>query len=289
MFFEFLQRHRAGVLVLSLAGLSLVLMALRIGPYVTGIKAAAWFFISPEVVYSGQFFNKLDSLQGRFFRLVRVEGENHILREQNSQLSKREVEREALEIENNRLRLLLDLRQKSFPQGIPAEVVGRDTRDWFHALSINKGSAKGVAIAAAVVASSREKPVLVGRVGEVTEEASKVLLLTDAVSAISATVKRTGDMGLVEGRNKPWVELNYLNLHSEVAVGDEITTVGLGGVFPPGIPIGEVTRVTTSEDGFFKEAVVRPYARIGSLREVLVLERRLKADPIEDMSRGAGK
>lgn len=279
MFFEFLQRHRAGTLLIALSSVSLVFMALRVGPYVTGIKTAVWFLFSPEIVYSGEFFNKLDSLRGRIFRLVRVEGENHILREQNAQLSKREIERESLEIENNRLRRLLELQEKEFPEGIPAEVVGRDTRDWFHAISINKGTDSSIPVGGAVVTADGNRSVLVGRIAEVTKNTSKVLLMTDAVSAISVTIKRTGDMGLLEGRNRPWADLNYLNLRSEVAVGDEVTTVGLGGIFPPGIPVGQVSDVGISEDGFFKQAVVRPYARIGSLRDVLVLQRSIRRPP----------
>lgn len=275
MLTEFLHRHRAGVLMVCLSLFSLLCMTLQIGPYVTGVKTSLWFLVSPEIVYSGQFFNKLDSLRGRLFGLIRVEGENVILREQNSRLSKREVERDALEQENNRLRLLLNLHQKSFTDSTPAEVVGHDVREWFHSIVINKGLDASISPSAAVVTASDERPVLVGRVAEVEKATSKVLLLTDGVSAISVSVARNGDMGLLEGRNKPWVLLNYLPQKSDVAAGDEIVTAGLGGLFPPGIPVGHVTSVEDSEDGFFKEAKVAPAANLSSLREILVLERKV--------------
>jgi len=274
MMVEFFQRRRAGVTLLSLLGVALLFMALHIGPYVSGVKAALWFFVSPEIVYSGEFFNKLDFLSGRLFQLVKVEGENHILRAQNARLSKREVERDVLESENNRLRDLLTLKQFVFPEAVAAEVVGRDLRSWFHSVVINKGLNDNIPLSAAVVAGSSSRPVLLGRVVDVQDESSKVLLLTDAISAISVSVERTGDIGLLEGRNGPFAALNYLPQHSTVAPGDSIVTVGRGGIFPAGVPIGDVVSVTNSEDGFFRQARVRPSVNMGAVREVLVIQRK---------------
>lgn len=274
MLAEFLHRHRAGVLLVLLSMFSLLLMALQVTPYVEGLKSSLWFLISPEVVHSGHFFNKVDSLRGRFFHLIRVEGENVILREQNAHLSKGEMERDALERENNRLRNLLGLQEKVFSNSIAAEVVVHDIREWFHSVVINKGESDGVSLSAAVVTIKNDRPVLVGRVGEVDAASSKVLLLTDAVSAISVTVSRTNEVALLEGRNKPWAILNYLPEHSEIAVGDEIITAGLGGLFPPGVFVGQVISVSTSEDGFFKQAKVDLSAKMQSVQNVLVLERK---------------
>lgn len=273
MMVEFLQRRRAGALLLAFSAFSLLCMALRIGPYVMGLKSAMWFMLSPEIVYSGEFFNKVDSLSGRLFELVRVEGENHILRDQNARLSKREMERDVLEEENNRLRDLLGLKQLMFPAGVSAEVVGRDLRNWFHSVIIDKGARDGVPLSGAVISGSATRPVLLGRIAEVNESSSKVLLFTDAISAVSVTIERTGEIGLLEGRNGPRAQINYLPRTSDVGVGDTIVTVGQGGVFPPGIPVGEVTAVTDSADGFFKEAMVRPVANLASVREVLVIQR----------------
>ncbi len=271
---EFLQRHRAGVLMLVFLAVSSLLLVLRIEPYIVGIKTALWFMVSPEVVYTGQFFNKFDTLRGRLFHMVQSEGENFILREQLAAMAKRDLERDTLENENNRLRDLLGLRQKMFAEAIPAEVVGRDVRDWFHTILINKGSRDGIAPSAAVVVGSIQRPILVGRIGEVEERSSKVLLVTDLVSAVSVRVVGRADLGLLAGGNRPTCIMKYLSRQSEAAAGDEVVTAGLGGVFPPGIPVGVITDVNVSEDGFFKFAKVRPHSDFGSLLEVLVLQRK---------------
>ncbi len=271
---EFLQRHRAGVLMLVFVSISSLLLVLRIEPYIVGLKTALWFMVSPEVVYTGQFFNKFDALRGRFFHMAQSEGENFILREQLSSMAKRELERDALENENNRLRDLLGLRQKMFAEAVAAEVVGRDVRDWFHSILINKGTRDGIMPSAAVIAGSIQRPILVGRIGEVQEGSSKVLLVTDLVSAVSVRVVGRTDVGLLEGGNRPTCIMKYLARQSDVTVGDEVVTAGLGGVFPPGIPVGDVVDVGVSEDGFFKFAKVKPHTDFGSLLEILVIQRK---------------
>lgn len=270
---EFLNRHRPTVLLAVFTTISFFLMALRVCVTVSALKASVWFLVSPSIVTTGDFFNRLDASSGRFFSLIRTEAENTLLRSQNAQLAKKDVECDALQDENNRLRALLDLRQKNFPSGIGAEVIGRDVRDWFRVIVINKGVDAKIPLAGAVVSAHTEKPTLVGRVAEVKDKTSKVMLLTDSLSAVSVRVVRTNDIGLLEGRNQPTPKLNYLPHLSQVQTGDEVVTAGMGGLFPPGIPVGVVTHIQDSPDGFFKEAVVLPHANLGSLREILVLQR----------------
>lgn len=270
---EFIHRHRAGVLMFILSVFSLLCLSLRLSAAVTGVKTAVWFLISPQVVYSGEFFNRLDSASGSFFRLAHAEAENYILHEENLRLSKKEAERDALEEENIRLRRLLALQQKSFSDGIPAEVIGSDVRDWFRSFIVNKGSDDHVEVASAVMALRDGHTQLIGRVVEVKPTTSKVLLVTDALSAIAVTLSHGGDMGLLEGQNRPWMYLNYLTQRADVAPGDTVTTAGLGGVFPPGIPVGEVISVSNSPDGFFKRAKIVPLVDPNSIQEVLLVNR----------------
>ncbi|OVE77573.1 rod shape-determining protein MreC [bacterium F11] len=270
---EFFHRNKAGLLLLGLLLFSFICLANRIDSYVIGLKSVVWYLISPEVVYSGTYFNKLDSLKGRFFQLARAEGENYILRQQNIKLAKRELERDVLREENKRLRVLLDLKEKQFNDSISAEVIGHDVREWFYAVIINKGHQDQIPQTAAVVTRSHHGLALVGRIAEVYDTTSKVLLISDPISAVTVSIDPIGDLGLLEGRNQPTVLVRYLPHRSKVSVGHEVKTVGLGGVFPPGIPIGMVKDVTVTSDGFFKEATVEPYLDFGSIQEVLVLAR----------------
>lgn len=250
------------------------MMALRLEPFIQGLKSAMWFLVSPEVVYSGEFLNRFDGLRSRIFHLVVAEAENHILRDQLALLSDKNLEREAMEKENVRLRSLLGLREKKFGDSLVAEVVGLDVRDWFHVLILNKGKADGVVPSAAVIGGPPDHLTLIGRVSEVTEHTSKVLLITDLISSVSVEAKEKGDIGLLEGRNRPWCVMRYLSQDTTVTAGDEVVTAGLGGIFPPGIIVGHVVDLTESDEGFFKTARVKPAVNFGSLQEVLVVHRK---------------
>ena len=111
------------------------------------------------------------------------------------------------------------------------------------------------------------------RIAEVIDHSSKVLLITDLASAVSVGVVGKEDQGLLEGNNHPWCVLKYLTQETQVAAGDEVVTAGLGGIFPPGIPVGKVVEVKGSMDGFFKEARLWLAANLNSVQEVLILER----------------
>ncbi len=270
---EFIVRRRAGLLLLLFTILSFTAMSSRVDPYILGMKTIGWYIVSPEIVYTGQFFNQLDSLKGQVFRLFRVDGENFSLRQENVRLAQIELERNVLVEENRKLRALLELKQKKFSKGVAAEIVGRDVRDWFQSIMVNRGANDHVVNSAAVITGFPENPVLVGRIKEVYPSTSKVMLITDALSAVSVMIAGKGDIALLEGENRPWFNLKFLPPDSMVDVGDIVMTAGLGGVFPPQIPIGTITDVFISKDGYFKSARVKPLADFNTAHEVLILDR----------------
>lgn len=82
---------------------------------------------------------------------------------------------------------------------------------------------------------------LIGRTVEAGDSAARVLLLTDPASRVPVIVARTGQAGLVAGRNRPALALvDLVGQAAPLANGDRIVTSGDGGVFPPGVPVGIV-------------------------------------------------
>ena len=97
-----------------------------------------------------------------------------------------------------------------------------------------------------------------------------VLLLTDRSSGIDAIVQRTRDQGVVQGRGGSGCELKYLDRSAEVEVGDYVVTSGMGGGFPKGVWIGQVSGVNRGGD-LFQSVDVRPSAGLERLEEVWVV------------------
>src|SRR6185369_9546381 len=102
--------------------------------------------------------------------------------------------------------------------------------------------------------------------------AARVLLLTDHNSGIDAIVQRSRARGIVQGAGENACQMNYLARDADVVVGDRVITSGLDGIFPKGIPIGEVVDVSRRHRGLLQAAVIRPTAPLEQVEEVLIAE-----------------
>ncbi|MBL8024272.1 MAG: rod shape-determining protein MreC [Elusimicrobia bacterium] len=178
---------------------------------------------------------------------------------------------ETLEEENERLTGLLGISVGAGYRATGARVWARDPADWFHSLLV-KIDSPTVAMGDAVITVQDGRSVVLGQVQELLPDGkARVLLLTDPFSALSAQVGRTGEQGLVEGRGGARLLLNYLYADSTVRAGDEIVTAGLGDVYPPHVLVGHVTDVVEPVGASSKRAAVFPAARLGFVRELLIL------------------
>jgi rod shape-determining protein MreC len=155
-----------------------------------------------------------------------------------------------------------------------ARVVRRDFSGWWQRIVIRKGRDYGITVDAPVVFTGG----VVGRVTEVHATTAVVDLIT------SPTVRLAG---VVEGDTRPFsyqggdnptfgppkgvVDFVPLDIRANPTAPARLITSGLGGVFPPGLTIGEITRVALGSDGLFQNGEVKLDERLGSLTEVTVL------------------
>ncbi len=181
-------------------------------------------------------------------------------------------ELKSLERENEQLRSVLGFASRELRDLIPAEVIARSRDGWWQTLRINKGSEHGVAPDQAVISVDG----LVGRVSSVSRRTADVLLLSDPTCRVSAQILRTGAFGIVSGRGPQWdgavlCRMEFINKNIAVRPGDEVVTSGLGGVFPRGLLIGYVDRVTMDRSGLYQNADIISKADIGTLQYVFAV------------------
>jgi rod shape-determining protein MreC len=112
---------------------------------------------------------------------------------------------------------------------------------------------------------------VVGQLIKVADRSSRVLLVTDNASAVAAVVQRSRARGVVRGAGRGRLTLEFSIREDDIKVGDQVVTSGIGGTFPKGLPIGEVTMVKKGEYGIFQIVEIRPAVMISRLEEVLVL------------------
>jgi rod shape-determining protein MreC len=180
--------------------------------------------------------------------------------------------------ENQQLSRLVGLdRQASLTQMAPVagRVISRSPTVWYSTVIIDKGSSDGVRVDQPVVNGDG----LVGTVSNVTSSSSEVTLITDHTSGVSAKVNESGAQGVVQPAvgNPSDLLLEYTHRTDRIVAGQTIVTAGsssrrLPSLFPPGIPIGRVTKVEGSST-VSQSVHLRPFAQLRRLDVVQVLTR----------------
>ena len=193
------------------------------------------------------------------------------LRRENDQLKVAALQADATARENGELRTALGW-QRQMPWRLKlASVVLRDPANWWRTVEIDLGSRDGVVENLPVLTSEG----LVGRVSSVGLTRSQVVLIGDPNCKVSALVENQAhDTGIISASgplDNSLVELTYLSGSAILKSGQGVVTSGLGGVFPKGIPVGQVVDARPVEFGLYSEARVKLSANLGALEQVWVL------------------
>ena len=205
---------------------------------------------------------------GHYLYLVDTAEENRSLKEQNRTLQTALTQSDEIRLENARLRLLLDFKEAQEIDTLPARVIAEDASSWFRTVMIDKGSEHGVSEGMPVVVAEG----VVGRVVRSSPRYSRVLLITDASSAIASLLQENRARGVCRGQGEQLI-FDFVLRQEEVKVGDRVVTSGMGGIFPKGLVVGNVKSVDRQEFGLFQAIEVAPAVDFSHLEEVLVLLR----------------
>lgn len=150
-----------------------------------------------------------------------------------------------------------------------SKVIGTDVNPLKQILVLDKGSKDGVAVGQTVI---DEKGIL-GQVINVYPDTSRIILISDDQQSVAVTIKRTGQKAIVTGKgNSQYLSLDYIFKATDVRVGDELISSGLGGRIPAGFPVGRVAKVDTEQSGNFAQIIVTPAANFVNTSYVLTLQ-----------------
>lgn len=205
-------------------------------------------------------------------RIPRLMEDNDALQKEIIRLNAEHTQIRMLENENEELRRLLKFKPKQSTELIAAEVLTRSRDGWWQTIRLNKGVSDGLGENMAVISMDG----LVGKTVAVSKNTADVLLLSDPACRVSARLLRSGSYGMVNGRGPSWqgqvfCRMEFIHKNDELRTGDEVVTSGLGGIFPPDIPIGYVERIYMDASGLYQQADVITRADLSSLRYVFVV------------------
>lgn len=225
----------------------------------------------------------LSNLWGDYVYLIDVKEDNARLVSQNARLRERERKLEALEEENRRLRRLLDLKNNVATEVISAQVIGKNTNEFFRVARVTLDKeARNIGPNLPVLSADG----VVGTTMKTAGDTVDVRLVVDAGSGVDVVVQRTGARGFARGtgdESKYSCSVEYVQRTDEVEVGDLLVTSGVGRRFPKGIPVGTVTQVIKRDFGIYQQVIAAPAVDFSRLEEVLVVT----TPPAEDAQASA--
>jgi rod shape-determining protein MreC len=167
------------------------------------------------------------------------------------------------------LERLLGVKESLSEHGfVAARVIARDPDNLRRILAIDRGSSDGLKTGMTVVT---EGNTIVGTVTRVLGNHAWVALVTDIDSAISSVVLESRAQGVVSGGYDGRLSMEFVSQGSAVSEGDTVVTSGLGGTYPAGLIIGQVTGVSGSPQEVFRRVTVAPLATLSRLETVLVI------------------
>jgi len=199
---------------------------------------------------------------------VKIAYEN--MRDEYFQLKSEALLLRTLKKENENLRSLLDASKRLDEDIKLAELVNVSIDPYNHRVLISKGIISGVYAGQAVI----DDRGVIGQVTEVMPLNSSVMLITDPGHSMPIQVERNGLRTLVEGTgNVSLLRVPFLNQNSDIKLGDILISSGLGGRFPNGYPVAEVSDIDVIEDEAFLRVSAKPIAKLDRSNNVLLLSR----------------
>ena len=222
-----------------------------------------WLAVQPvdALKYSNTYFSDL----------AQAQSESAAARKKLALQSLRAGQVETLMQENNRLRKLLDLREQLAIPVLAAEVLYDAADPYTRKVIIDKGQTQNVALGSPVLDESG----VLGQVTRVLPLVSEVTLVIDPDLAIPVLNVRTGARSVAYGdplAGGDGMELRFMGSNADVQEGDLLTTSGIDGIYPPGLPVARVSRIEHRAESAFSKIYCVPQALTTGARHVIVVE-----------------
>jgi rod shape-determining protein MreC len=218
----------------------------------------------------GDFFSGL-------VHLPSLERENEQLRRENEELRAASAAGADKESQIQQLSDLLGLKESLTPSSVPAVVIGNGLSNFRYTITINRGSSDGVERDQPVVTGSEQAPILVGRVVAVSPFSAEVELIIDRNSVVAGRLSVSHETGQIQGQGDQDLRMTLVTPGTSVSGDETVVTQGYEvsgqqGLYPPGLVIGQVSRVIQDADGLQEFVTVRPAIDFSTLEFVLVLQ-----------------
>ena len=257
--------------IFLLVVVALLIFLNKIG-YLNQVKNYTAYFSSPIGKTFQSSSNKMNDLFRTFQSIDEFKEENIKLREENLKIGYEILELKEVQRENEILKKQIKFSESSCSEGVciewkMANVTGRDPSNFGKHIFIDMGRSNGIQNGQSVVASGG---LLIGKIIEVFDNSSKVMLITDSKSSINSITQTSRANGVVKGSYATGVKLEMINQSEELTSGDLIITSGLEDGVPKGLIIGNISDIEESANKVFKSAEINMFVDINRVEKVFI-------------------
>lgn len=233
-----------------------------------GTKEQTYKVTSPVALFFSESSNKFSHFFSGIFSLGKLQKENATLKDQVNALQAEVAQLSEAKKENEQLRNDLGFKVANKFTYEATEVIAFDPASLRGTVIINKGTKSGLKRGMAAISEG----FLVGKIIDVTENTSKVQLVTDPESAIPVTLQGINTNGIAKGEIGFGLTMEKIPQGEQIKAGDLVISSGLGGELPKGLILGKVEKVTSQENSLFVNAEVRPSADLRNLYRLIIIK-----------------
>lgn len=218
-------------------------------------------YLKNKVTGNNEFFSDIKNLKA----------ENEQLKQTNKELEEKLRELEILRSENEMLKEYANLTEKySEYSTIPAYIINKNVSNFSDNIVINVGSNDGVEPNMCVISEKG----LVGYIVSTTDTTAKVQTIVDTSTSVSASVTTTRDSIICKGMldSSTTLKATYIPIDATLAVGDNVETSGMGGIYPRGITIGKIKEIVNTKNIANRYAIIETAVDFSKIETVLVIK-----------------
>ncbi len=272
---EFFFRHKTVVLFITFTLFCIVSLSIQSSAITLTMEG----IISAITMPFQRAYDGIQGGVGRFWagftELTEVREELQKTREKLQKYESITGDLNEIRLENQRLRRLLEMKERLPYESIPCMVISKDPDNWFRTLIINKGRRDGVSVNMPVVAYEGGQKAVVGKIIEVRSGISRVVPVISPDIRVGVKLQESRFPGLLYGYapNSNLCVMDYISRAANVKFNDVVITSGKAGVFPSGMVVGKVLKTGVLDSSAYQRAIIRPVIDYNLIEEVFVIKK----------------
>ena len=270
------------------SAVSVLLLVFPVAGFVHAARAVLTYSLYPAIYCGSKTDSFIRGVPDNFRRLFDADQENRKLLEKLKILETELENMRSYAAEAERLRAEMGIAKKHSWKGTWASVSGRDVKNWYGFLTIDKGIADGIRVNDTVVSMNGGRVSLAGRIYEAYPHFSRVMLAGNTAFSAIVSLGRNGKEVLAEGTGTSKLKIEYIPFDLSLEDGTEVFTARSGTLYVPGINLGVLSKIYKRDSEVsFSSAEINLSADMEALKELYVISRNLPEDLVPPSEEGS--